>query len=277
MVISSKTILLTGIPRSGTTLCCHLLNRCEDTLALHEPLDSERLPDSPDEVFNVIRNFLVDVREQALQKGTAPSKQVGGTVPANPVDTTSVERKEVVVPGDLLVGKPLTNHFSLIVKHNALFTGLLPELAHLFRLHAIIRNPLPVLASWRSVSFPVSEGRLPMGEKFSPALSDALRRQPDLLERQLLILKWFFRSYRNLDPDLVLSYEEIVSSNGKVLRDLVDSEFLEPGKVEAQYGNSGFGKKELTYLASELTSRPEIYEPFYSPSDIELMLDIMSP
>ncbi|GBL04167.1 hypothetical protein KUL10_14730 [Glaciecola sp. KUL10] len=31
--------LITGIPRSGTTLCCNIINQQANTIALHEPID----------------------------------------------------------------------------------------------------------------------------------------------------------------------------------------------------------------------------------------------
>ncbi len=33
-----NNIILTGIPRSGTTLICYLLNKIPNTVALHEPM-----------------------------------------------------------------------------------------------------------------------------------------------------------------------------------------------------------------------------------------------
>ena len=38
---SYRTVLLTGLPRAGTTLCCHILNSCKGVLALHEPLSPD--------------------------------------------------------------------------------------------------------------------------------------------------------------------------------------------------------------------------------------------
>ena len=35
--------LITGVPRSGTTLCCNLLNQCDNVVALHEPIDPQKL------------------------------------------------------------------------------------------------------------------------------------------------------------------------------------------------------------------------------------------
>jgi hypothetical protein len=36
--MNDNNILITGTPRSGTTLPCHLLNELPDTVALHEPM-----------------------------------------------------------------------------------------------------------------------------------------------------------------------------------------------------------------------------------------------
>jgi len=38
-----KNIILTGIPRSGTTLVCHLLNILYDTNALQEPKAGKKI------------------------------------------------------------------------------------------------------------------------------------------------------------------------------------------------------------------------------------------
>ena len=44
-----RNVVLTGLPRSGTTLACHLLNKLPDTVAVLEPFEAGRfaglLPD----------------------------------------------------------------------------------------------------------------------------------------------------------------------------------------------------------------------------------------
>ena len=52
----------------------------------------------------------------------------------------------------------LTPGFDLVVKHNALFTALLPDLLSAFPVYGIVRNPLAVLASWNAVNLPVKQG-----------------------------------------------------------------------------------------------------------------------
>jgi len=40
---TAQDILITGLPRSGTTLTCHLLNKLPNSVALHEPLSPDTL------------------------------------------------------------------------------------------------------------------------------------------------------------------------------------------------------------------------------------------
>jgi len=116
------------------------------------------------------------------------------------------------------VSKPLSQDFSLVIKHNAAFTALLPELAQRFECYCLVRNPLAVLASWNSVNLPVSTGRLPAGEHFDQALSRRLDAEPDLLERQLHLLDWLFgRFAAHLPAERILRYEDIVHSAGAAL------------------------------------------------------------
>jgi hypothetical protein len=46
--MSENDVVLTGLPRSGTTLTCHLLNKLPDTVALHEPMQGVDYGDTVD-------------------------------------------------------------------------------------------------------------------------------------------------------------------------------------------------------------------------------------
>src|SRR5262245_2561552 len=43
--MDDRNVLVAGIPRSGTTLTCHLLNSLPDIVALHEPIGEELMGD----------------------------------------------------------------------------------------------------------------------------------------------------------------------------------------------------------------------------------------
>ena len=270
------SILLTGIPRSGTTLCCRLLNSHPDTIALHEPIKAEEFDES-NEPESVISKWIEDARDQLILNRRIVSKQLDGSIPDNPVGTGDGVRlrTERVSLGELRVSKPLSNDLKLIVKHNALFTSLLPKLKEKLTVFAIVRNPLSLLASWMSVDLPVNQGRIPMGERFDPGLKMRLDTQGDVLERQLLILAWFYESFaRNLERHQIFSYEDLIESDGYILSRMVGNAF-QPVPLEAQHSNASLDSEQLLLLAKRLKEHPEVYSGFYSANDIDRQFSLM--
>lgn len=221
--MSGRNLVLTGVPRSGTTLCCSLLGRAVDAVALFEPMDVATLPVSRKDAQAAVARFFDDSRRSLLADGSAWSQQVAGKVPDNPFANhrgADGQRRREAERGRIVVDKPLSPDFTLVIKHNAAFTALLPELAQQFETCAIVRNPLAVLASWHSVDLPVSHGRLPAGERLDPKLAECLDREPDTVARQLLILDWLFDRYLSSLPSArVIPYERVVSSGAAVLAD----------------------------------------------------------
>src|SRR5262245_44435543 len=125
-------ILLTGLPRSGSTLTCHLLSSLPNVVALHEPMKvMEFAGKSPEEILGMIDAFLVNNRQTLLSEGLAESKNVGGKVPDNPIASQFSEhglRKSIAERGTIAVEKSLAPGFMLAIKHNAAFAALLEKL-----------------------------------------------------------------------------------------------------------------------------------------------------
>ncbi|WP_151033209.1 sulfotransferase [Cellvibrio sp. KY-GH-1] len=214
--MTANTILLTGLPRAGTTLSCHILNNCPATLALHEPMkpgDFEPAAGTDAAVLR-IQQFAEATRQQVLREGKALSQQKDGAVPENPVAANAVAGG--LRPMDVSLGlidvsaRVLPADFTLIIKHNALFTALLPELAASFPMYAIVRNPLAVLASWNLVDLPINKGHIPAAEQFDRALKNTLAATHDVLDRQLHILEWFCVRYVQHLNGRWLRYEDFV-------------------------------------------------------------------
>lgn len=217
----ARNLILTGVPRSGTTLCCSLMNRAADTVALVEPMPVHALPLDHAEAGAEVRRFFARSRAGLLSAGEAVGQQLDGRGTDNFFDDERDGRGLRVRKaqlGHLRVDRPLSAAFTLVVKHNAAFAALLPVLAESFECLALVRNPLAVLASWNSVDLPVARGRLPAGERLVPALAAALDAQPDLLNRQLLLLDWLFDGFvRALPRARILRYEDVVESGGAAL------------------------------------------------------------
>lgn len=216
-----RNIVLTGVPRGGTTLACRLLGSCANSVALFEPMDVRALPQhDPAGAAREVEAFFATARRQLVECGTAPSKVRDGRLPDNPFGAPEpgtgirpLQTREGVLHAELPAGVP----FTLTIKHNAAFTALLPHLPRDFQAIAVVRHPLAVLASWHSLDLPVSAGRLPAGERLDRLLQHRLQAEPDLLARQLLILDWCFGHYARLPPARVLRYEEIVATGGQAL------------------------------------------------------------
>src|SRR5437763_7502866 len=82
---SKRNVLIAGIPRSGTTLVCSLLNKVPDVVALHEPMDVWDFAKASDAAAlgSMIENFCAQSRRSLREDGFAVSKHVGGEIRDN--------------------------------------------------------------------------------------------------------------------------------------------------------------------------------------------------
>ncbi|MBS0381923.1 MAG: hypothetical protein JSR56_05775 [Proteobacteria bacterium] len=210
-------LALTGVPRGGTTLACRLLGEADDTVALFEPMAVDCLPHDPDAACAGVTEYFRGARARIRRERRAPSRLHAGKVPDNPFAgrDANAGRAWRAEPGEMVVDKPLTDRFHLVIKHNATFMALLPQLTQRMPVLGVLRNPLAVLCSWHSVDLPVAQGRLPAGERFDRGLARRLAGEPEVLNRQLHILDWCFeRLLRWLPPERLLRYEDVVASGG---------------------------------------------------------------
>ncbi len=239
--------LLTGIPRSGTTLCCHLLNQQENTIALHEPLNPASLSNSEsvvDTTLQVIQQMRVDILQaKPIEHGDKRGLIVSNPVGEN-VDPDTGKRAVTSSRGQVLVEGYANKQFELYIKQNAFFTAHIDALKVFFQMYCIVRNPVDVLLSWWTVDLPVSRGRLPAGENNSPTLKARLAKL-DEFERQIAIYEWFFSQFvmANLP---IISYESIIESRGNRLFDTLGIKDSVP--LDLSMKNRGFDAKTIEKL-----------------------------
>lgn len=220
MLTSNKpiTALITGIPRSGTTLCCNLLNQCENAVALHEPIDPQKLTSiepatAVEEISQQIKNIRTSLEtNQPIEHGDKAGLELDNPIGQDTNDQglrrQRANRGKVVLP-------PIDDKTALFVKQNALFTALASELQKHYPIIAIVRNPIDVLLSWMTVDLPVNKGRLPAGEKYDRRLAEQLSRGTDI-ERQIAIYRWFIEKFSQAKLTVV-RYEDIIETNGQAL------------------------------------------------------------
>ena len=266
-----RTLLITGVPRSGTTLCCHLMNLMPNTIALHEPIPSESFYHlGKVEAVSMVKDFADARRREALALDKVRSKQFGGQIPSNPVMAgQGVLREELVTLDHIKINKLLSPDFLLIIKHNAVFTALLNDLMQDFRCFAIIRNPLATIASWQTVDLPIHWGHIPMGEHFDKELEWKLSSLDSILDRQIYILRWFFQVFEQyLDPSQVIRYEDIIESRGRVLSKITAQPFQCDSDLANLNASAIYRNLDIDTLLNRLIMEEDIFTGFYSVDDL---------
>lgn len=280
---SSNNVLITGTPRSGTTLTCHLLNKLPDTVALHEPMRAKKFAELKNhaEIRRSIESFCGEQRRSIRTRKRAISKNVGGAVPDNPVGTDRSDaglRQSIASRNEIVVDKELSPDFMLVVKHNSSFTAVLEELVKHFPVYAVVRNPLATLASWSSVAFNVQSGHARAAERIDPDLEARLTAFEDDLDRQIFLLGWFHERYRSHLPDeSIIRYESVVSSGGAALSVVRPEaqDLREP--LQSRNMSSLYDHDVMLRIGERLLDSEGAYWESYSKESVERLLDDMRP
>ena len=269
-----NTLLLTGLPRSGTTLACALLNRVPDVLALSESIILGRV-DTREEALKTVAGFLDGVREGALRDGVAPTKtREDGWTTDNFMSAPGEDggpRSKAAAVRVLPIGKPLSKDFLLCVKQPALFTALAQELMRQHPLAAIIRSPLAVMASWQTVTFPIQQGRMPPAERLDPELGARIAATEDPLERQVELIAWFLSVYSQLPERRVFRYEDFLLAPKSQLRAMLGDKRrvgqAEPHPIIDEAPEHRYPDVDFAELAGRLRRIQPLVERFYPEFD----------
>jgi hypothetical protein len=174
-----------------------------------------------------IAEFARGQRQSIRERGVAISRHVGGRVNGLRIDDLrdpSGVRGRLSEKGEIAVTPPDALDFTLVIKHPVLFAALAGELVGHYSMFAIVRNPVAVLGSWESVPMMVRDGQLGLSGVLASELAQRLESAPDLMDRQLMLLEWYFEIFASqLPTDRVVRYEEIVSSGGSALAAIAPS------------------------------------------------------
>lgn len=257
-------ILLTGIPRSGTTLTCNLLDSLDNTFALVEPLDMQQLLSCPtkDDRHQYIQEYFHKLRIDITQNKVITRKQSSGSSTNTFADNLLQNNKRVLKPTTVTtqnIDKNLSGDLAIIIKHPNAFTALLGELVMVFNCFAIIRNPISVLSSWNSLDHPLNKGHAPMAEAFDHNLKQKLSKISFPLKRQLALLDWYYQQFHQfLSTHQVIRYEDIINSNGAVLSAINNGAKTLKTSLSNKNKNSLYNK-EFTEEAKELLLKQEAH------------------
>lgn len=230
-----NNLIVTGIPRSGTTLVATLVDCMEDSVCLSEPdwqsLWSQEMSDRSQYVARISKDF-DQVRASLIGGDNVPDRRkTDGSAITNYFDRNGNSQHEI----HSIRRDGLTDGFLLGMKHNAHYTCVLPELVQKsdFLIIAIIRHPIPTILSWRSLDIPIRQGRLPAAERFWPEIPALWESTSDLLEIQVRIYGLFCARYQKFLGQLkLIRYEDLVQ-NTALLEKHLERNFVRSVPVES--------------------------------------------
>ncbi len=224
--VLTPEIIISGIPRSGTSYLCHLLHCMSNCVALNEPPEAIPLLRNTKSPL-ALANFLRDRRRDVLLGVPIANKVEGGQIIQ---DTAKLDKFETYTPQ---VDSP---NFVLGIKETLPFLTRLPMLRQIFpsaRFVACVRNPLDTIASWKG-SFGhlnIAEVvRQPIGNPIDPWLT--VRQQQELRAIAAIIdpasrrAAWW-RFLANLilessDRLILIRYEDLVTNPRQALAKILD-------------------------------------------------------
>ena len=218
-------LIITGVPRSGTTLAAAIIDQTPNCLCLSEPdnhVDLMNGAASPEDFVSRLCREFETVRRTILSGGSVLDRRRADGAPVTDYfsDPLPDGRRELAVTTRGIHRSRLSPDFVLGVKHNALYTAVLPEIVQSgrFRVIAIIRDPVSVLMSWQMLDLPISRGRLPAGERFWPELAALGRADLDLTDKQIRICDLLLYRYGQLaDRIAVIPYEVFTTDPAQLL------------------------------------------------------------
>jgi hypothetical protein len=271
----ANDVLITGLPRAGTTLVVSLLNRLDDVVALHEPIEFLQAPLERERAYDaLIAPFLASTRAQILAARKARARIIAGR-DDNPYGDDRNEsglRTSRTRVDWVSIDKPLTPDFLLAVKHPMAFTALVDDLVARLPVYAVVRNPLALLASWASVEAAFNLGRIPVAESLNAEIHQRLAGLDGIVERQLAILDWMFGQYaRHLPRDRIIFYEDLVSSRGSALSVVSARAGALDVPLESRNDNTLYDRSAMLGIADRLLSAPGAMWDFYSRADVEAL------
>ena len=271
---SVDDIIITGLPRSGTTLLCMLLSEHENVVALNEPMDKDLFKNHEDAIRNIetcFKNF----RASLLESGKALARTKNGNITDNAYTPNSLSRQREVRRTEIQFSKKLDSQFTLAMKHCAEFTLLFPEILEKYSVFAVIRNPLALLGSWNSVNVPVSRGRVAKAQKLNKWLFDKLENMGnDILGRQLFIMSWYFEQFKLLSSERIIRYEDIVTKPSWTISRISGRELSGKYPEMSNKNTSDYYDSEFLKIAGpRLLESEGSYWDFYSREDIINIID----
>lgn len=270
-----NTVLLTGVIRSGTTLCCSLLNQLPNVVALDEPLKMTEIQALRGQAFvNKIEQRFNQYREMVLQQKQAFSAQTDQQLGQHysEVKTTGGLRERIVHDGLIAIDKPLDQNFTLVIKHVLPFLLNLETLIGSLPIYGIVRNPMSVLASMNTLAT-LKDGYYASYREALPGLVEELEKLDDKADRMIALLSWYFEQCKPLLANQqIIYYEDLIASQGKALMPFTPQAANLQEPLVSYNANKIYGSTDILELGNKLLASDGAFWDYYSKDSAEQLL-----
>ncbi len=262
-----ENILLTGIPRSGTSLIVSLLSE-PGHLCFSEPPWLKALRINSDNGAELSENLLNQINRLRAQikQGTPIEMVFKKNSQQLPDNYFHRDNKKISNVRETKAVKLPENRMNdvFVIKANALFTANLAALCQQknWQLTAIIRDPLSVIMSWRSVNIASSKGRLPKLEKYAESLR-YIGLQTPLIKRQVLLIDWYFKQYLKIDPKQIIKYEDLVEAPEKCIHKALNINLVQHHQLQSKNDRPEYNTSEKSLILKTLKEHGHYYKHFY--------------
>lgn len=257
----ADNVIITGIPRSGTTLLTAMIDSMPDSVALNEPrwqydwAAANNQTSKPEDFARwLVGDFTLN--RQKLVKGTPiPERRMTDGTAVTNYYRPDPEKKHVgqtfqVIP---FTRAGLSENCTLAMKHNGLYLGALREIVDTgaFKTIAIIRHPVGVISSWNNVPIPLGQGKMPGAVVFWHKMHEVTSAHTDMLEKQVRMYDLVCQRLYNLrDKIHIVKYEDVLD-NPSMIEDIVGKKFDLP--------EGTFKKRDVKFYASDTATIEDMF------------------
>lgn len=262
-----KNFLVTGIPRSGTSLFLSLIDGGQ-RLCFSEPPWLKDIRESSPNGNALAKNLKIKIEElRSKIANNLPIEMVYKNNTNNVPDNYFSRDKDVINKTREIKKVQFHSKYSeyaFIIKANALFTANMKELLaqDYWNIIPIVRDPLAVIMSWRSVKIASSSGRVKVVEKYSDDLK-AIGNQKPLLKRQVLLLDWYFEQFKIFKKSEIIFYEDLIKNPQAQVFKYFDTVIANKLNLSSKNNNQFYDRSEKTKITQALGHYGKFLKEYY--------------
>ncbi len=263
--------LITGIPRSGTTLITSLIADSQKAVVFSEPewLKLIRQSSETSDAFTKELLFQIARLRTDIDQNKPLKLKINKETQKTPTNYYKRDNSGEVITiknEEWVQLEKAYAKYPFYIKSNAQFTACLSDLikTNEFKIYGIIRNPISCIMSWRSLKIPVSFGNMKIAEKYSTDFLDFTSGSTDLLHKQVLIIDWFYREFFNhLNAVEIIKYEDLLTDTHGIISQITGNNSPDINKLESGNKNKYYDHSEKQLIQDYLVKYGDHYKKFY--------------